>query len=305
MQFLLLSIISLLGILCFTTAAPRHQRPTNTRCTPRRAWHTFTPLEKRSYLRAELCLMQLPGRVRTARTRFDDLLVCHQTQADLVHNSGWFLPFHRLLISAHERLLRQECGYRGFQPYWDEERDAGRFLESEIFDPEIGFGEGRGGCIRDGPFSGYLLHNGPGYNNTEHCISREISDEISQQTSTEDVNRCLSLDTFEQAWPCMEARPHFGGHSGVGGVMSNGVSSPGDPVFYLHHTFLDRVWWRWQMQDWERRSRDIAGYTSGSMPASGWVDAKLEDELNMFGIVPNATLAEVMDVYGPYCVEYI
>ncbi|CCX05366.1 Similar to Tyrosinase; acc. no. P07524 [Pyronema omphalodes CBS 100304] len=302
MQFLLLSIISLLGFLSFATAAPL-QRQSNT-CTSRRAWHTFSPAEKRAYLTAEQCLMKLPGTVPTAQTRFDDLLACHQVQADSVHGTGWFLPFHRLLISAHERLLRQECGYTGTQPYWDEERDAGKFSSSEVFDEEIGFGGGSGGCIKDGPFKDYL-HNGPGYDNTEHCIARQISDEISQQSSTEDVNKCLRLDTFEQAWPCIELRPHYGGHGGVGGDMSDGISSPGDPLFYLHHTFLDRVWWRWQMENKNQRSYDISGYTSKTMPESGWVTATLQDELNMFGIVPNATVAEVMDLDGPYCVEYI
>jgi tyrosinase len=59
------------------------------------------------------------------------------------------------------------------------------------------------------------------------------------------------------------------------------------------------------MEDGDRRSYDISGYTSGTMPESGWVTATLQDELNMFGIIPNATLAEVMDLNGPYCVEYI
>jgi hypothetical protein len=62
-------------------------------------------------------------------------------------------------MSAHERLLRQECGYTGTQPYWDEERDAGKFSSSEVFDPELGFGEGSGGCIKDGPFKDYVVGN--------------------------------------------------------------------------------------------------------------------------------------------------
>lgn len=32
----------------------------------------------------------------------------------------------------------------------------------------------------------------------------------------------------------------------------------GDPVFYLHHTQLDRVYWLWQNLDWENRQVSLA-----------------------------------------------
>ena len=31
------------------------------------------------------------------------------------------------------------------------------------------------------------------------------------------------------------------------------MTSPGDPLFYFHHTALDRLWWIWQMQDPDAR----------------------------------------------------
>jgi tyrosinase len=38
---------------------------------------------------------------------------------------------------------------------------------------------------------------------------------------------------------------HGGVHIWVGGTMSDATISPADPVFWLHHANLDRLWWVW------------------------------------------------------------
>jgi len=38
---------------------------------------------------------------------------------------------------------------------------------------------------------------------------------------------------------------HGSVHIWVGGTMSNASVSPADPVFWLHHANLDRLWWDW------------------------------------------------------------
>lgn len=45
--------------------------------------------------------------------------------------------------------------------------------------------------------------------------------------------------------------------------MGNGVSSPGDPLFYLHHTWLDKMWWDWQARDRGVRTSRVAGTNIG------------------------------------------
>lgn len=29
--------------------------------------------------------------------------------------------------------------------------------------------------------------------------------------------------------------------------MGDPTYSPGDPGFYLHHSYLDKLWWEWQV----------------------------------------------------------
>lgn len=39
---------------------------------------------------------------------------------------------------------------------------------------------------------------------------------------------------------------HAAGHFSIGGSASDFFSSTNDPVFFMHHAMLDRVWWLWQ-----------------------------------------------------------
>ncbi|KAJ3026989.1 UNVERIFIED_CONTAM: hypothetical protein HDU68_004690 [Siphonaria sp. JEL0065] len=48
-----------------------------------------------------------------------------------------------------------------------------------------------------------------------------------------------------------ESNFHANGHAflgGDGGDMWNPSVSPNDPLFFLHHGFVDKYWWRWQTQ---------------------------------------------------------
>ncbi|KAI5803624.1 hypothetical protein DFH27DRAFT_525016 [Peziza echinospora] len=293
----------------------------------RKAWHVLSDTEKQAYIDAELCLMNKPSRtaIEGAKSRFDDLQVIHQLQGNVVHLTGYFLPFHRLLLRAHETLLRTECNYTGTQPYWDEARDAGRFTAAAIFSDRLGFG-GNGlpsgtpgavtwaigtspphsaGCIADGPFAGYVLNIGPGMQNRPHCITRSLSDSASQGVSQGNVDACMGLPTFAQAWPCFERAPHSGGHRGVGGEMYNPYSSPGDPLFYLHHAWLDKLWWQWQLGNLPRRISDVTGRKSLAQPPGEGEMVGLGDWLYMMGVIPDARIGEVMDLRGRrMCVEY-
>ncbi len=61
-----------------------------------------------------------------------------------------------------------------------------------------------------------------------------------------DVSNLMNFTDFLLFSNELERRPvHRGAHVWVGGAMPTAVS-PRDPVFYFHHSFVDKVW-----QDWE------------------------------------------------------
>lgn len=131
--------------------------------------------------------------------------------------------------------------------------------------------------------------------------------------------------------------------------MNDPVASPGDPIFYLHHTWLDKVFWDWQALDLPARLEDMGISNAynvfdptklpvppeipgnpppifvrpeafpapedlvpapGSPPQVPSGDpgnvTTLNHVLDMMGIVPNATIGEVMDISGGLlCYEYV
>lgn len=84
-----------------------------------------------------------------------------------------------------------------------------------------------------------------------------------------------------------------------------------DPIFWLHHTYLDKLWWEWQRGD-RRRLRDMDGPNVAEnmnpndqfFPIESFTDyngdpgsrTTLDHVLWMAGILPNVTVREVMDI---------
>jgi tyrosinase len=131
-----------------------------------------------------------------ALSRYDDLVATHINQTMSIHFVGHFLPWHRLFTASYEKLLRDECGYRGAQPYWDWTLDtpAFAFVSSPLFDAVYGFGlngaripvnqsnnevPGRtgGGCVMDGPFRNMTVHLGPfaSLARNDQCLRRDLA----------------------------------------------------------------------------------------------------------------------------------
>ncbi|KAI5791080.1 hypothetical protein EDC01DRAFT_657047 [Geopyxis carbonaria] len=264
--------------------------------------------------------MSQPSRSKlgAAVTLYDDLNKAHQLLTLNVHFDGWFLPWHRYFVHAHEQLLRRVCGYRGAHPWWDETREAGHYSTGAVFNAASFGGNGTISgmpgtpegqrCISDGPFKDYRYAVGPGMNDTEipRCITRHLNDTFSMGAQQSEVDKCYAMTNYDTASTCLWGRPHVAGHRATGGEGLNIFSSPGDPTFYIHHAFIDRLWWNWQQRDLPKRLNELSGYTTFIEPITGWVNATMDDEMSVFGVHPNATIRQMMDVRGwPSCAEYV
>lgn len=304
----------------------------------RQEWRSLSQAHKAEYIAAVKCTQSLPARsgFEAAQTRFDDFQAVHIHVADEIHIVGHFLPWHRRFIKIHETTLREECGYRGAIPYWDWTLDADSLdsiSESPIFDPVHGFG-GDGvpgtyilpndpdgtselfpetfvGCVQDGPFASHKLHIGPGKLSTDHCLVRGLNDTYKGFLTSEAVAQTMEQPTFELFRVQLEGggsnpypAQHGSGHLIVGGDMGNLFSSPGDPLFHLHHANLDRLWWQWQEKDLPTRFLDISGRLHANSPRLTQVT--LNYRLDFHTLAPPMSVRDTMDIQKPpFCYAYV
>jgi tyrosinase len=64
-----------------------------------------------------------------------------------------------------------------------------------------------------------------------------------------------------------------------------------DPLFYVHHVQLDRIWWLWQVKNPAVRHND---YTGRGFYSDEMDNAALKDVLSYLGFVENVTVRDVM-----------
>ncbi|PVU99282.1 hypothetical protein BB559_000846 [Furculomyces boomerangus] len=160
-----------------------------------------------------------------------------------LHTVPIFLPWHRRFIREFEA-LGQFYTEGFFIPYWDSALDSEDPLANKIFGPQyLGGNGGPDGCVKDGlqkDFRSYFPKTG--------CLTRRFNggDRILSWISVESVASTLaSAETFNDFRLGIEYGIHASVHNGIGGDMST-ANSPNDFIFFLHHSYIDRLWDVWQ-----------------------------------------------------------
>ena len=84
-------------------------------------------------------------------------------------------------------------------------------------------------------------------------------------------------------------------------MISYGISgdfetftAPYDPLFFLHHTQLDRLWWLWQLR---QPNGGLEAY-GGHKERHSMEMATLDDEIRVGALAPAIKVREVMDIHG-------
>jgi len=147
------------------------------------------------------------------------------------HGNWFFLPWHRAYLNYYEQIIRKLSGYSKFVlPYWDWSKNP------QV--PAAFWG-------LDNPLT---VERAIGMNDTlpVDLVGPQV---MAQIMAVQDFQQFGSYATpAPRGGPAMygalEGTPHNGVHNAIGGLMSD-MLSPMDPLFWLHHANVDRLWALW------------------------------------------------------------
>ena len=163
------------------------------------------------------------------------------------HGSWWFLPWHRMYVYYFERIVRAEVIKAGGPsdwalPFWDYEQGGPRRFHPRSVNRR---------CPTEPP---------------TRCSSRNDHPGSTPGTATVLGNQQYSRDGFTVFTPPpspgfgggktspqhffgatgeLEFTPHNIVHSLIGGWMGDPDTAASDPIFWLHHCNIDRLWEVW------------------------------------------------------------
>lgn len=213
---------------------------------------TLTASERAKFVAAVLALK--------ADGTWDQFVAMHQGAHMAAHRGPAFLPWHREYLRRLELEL-QRIDSSVTLPYWDWSVDSS--ATASIWDPDFMGGNGRpgDGRVMSGPFAfdtgqWTLVHG------TTQDLCRQFGASAPTLPSPGDVTATLAAVPYDvppwttsspsgfrnrlEGWiagPQMHNRVHVW----VGGSMGP-ATSPNDPVFFLNHCYVDKLWADWQRQ---------------------------------------------------------
>lgn len=214
---------------------------------------------------------------------------------DPAHGGPAFLPWHREYLRRFEREL-QRIDSRVWLPYWDWTVD--RSPDSSLWSADFLGGNGDSSDrVTTGSFasaSGRWELNVLDPGESRRYLRRAFG-AMGALATANDVAAADGIVPYDSApWNRssssstsfrnrLEGSIHNPAHMWVGGSMMD-MSSPNDPVFWLHHCNVDRLWARWQ--------RDHVG--EPFVPTSGAVRGhNLNDPMSPWG--GSTTVASTLD----------
>ncbi|MFE1749280.1 tyrosinase family protein [Streptomyces anandii] len=242
--------------------------------TVRKNQATLSADEKRRFVAAVLELKR-SGRYDAFVTTHNHFIMADTDSGERTgHRSPSFLPWHRRFLLEFEQAL-QSVDSSVALPYWDWSTD--RTARASLWAPDFLGGTGRAsdGRVTDGPFAA-SAGSWPITVRVDSrtYLRRSLGTGVRELPTRAEVDSVLAITAYDAApWNSSSDgfRNHLEGwrganlhnrvHVWVGGQMATGVS-PNDPVFWLHHAFVDKLWAQWQ------RRHPGSGY----VPAGGTPD---------------------------------
>jgi tyrosinase len=210
------------------------------------------------------------------------------------HGDWYFLPWHRAFTAMYERIIRHLVKNDEFaMPFWDWTANP---LMPEVF------------LSKDTPAGkpNWLYVDEDGQKRTwpadrpmpNSIVGPDVLAKILKATPFEifGTSRPEGQDSLDPSWVVggggvqgiLEGRPHNQVHNNIGGWMPS-PASPRDPIFFMHHCNIDRIWAVWNLH--HENSKDPL-----------WTDMPFAD--NFWNDDGTPWSPKVSDLYSPEALGY-
>lgn len=148
----------------------------------------------------------------------------HPAWSTCEHGATYFWSWHRMELYWFERIVRKYSGmYDWAIPYWDWANPAELHLPAQ-----------------------FRVSSSALYDPSRNAAMNSGAGSLSSSVPTSTATGLSNLDFFSAAGAI--SGTHGGIHGAVGGNMGVVPTAARDPIFYVHHSQVDRLWNLWLAQ---------------------------------------------------------
>ncbi|KAJ3029584.1 UNVERIFIED_CONTAM: hypothetical protein HDU68_011707 [Siphonaria sp. JEL0065] len=218
----------------------------------RREWGQLSSSEKSQYVASIKALNARPRSFQYTNPSvisYSDFTSTHAANAWWAHANAEFLVYHRAMLVIFEKAMHT-VGWNGGIVYLDEAAHQSKdWINLDLFSNQYFGGEGQSGqCLGNGQFSSNSGFQVLADNGGSQCVTRCGGGSFFDAYTV--VGQIAGASDYEGVRSGDISNFHANGHFVLGGGncdMGNPSWSPRDPLFFLHHAYIDKYYWKWQM----------------------------------------------------------
>lgn len=164
------------------------------------------------------------------------------------HGTPFFLPWHRAYLYLFERAIRDRVP-EAMLAWWDWRTPAG---EPGVIPPALADevdADGQPNPLHDAEVSPLALKQGEdrGVTVAPRTERHPSGPDALPLPTPEEIKQLLAISDFGTFTDQLDSL-HGGIHMWVGGHMTQIDFAGFDPIFWAHHTMVDRIWRMWQLR---------------------------------------------------------
>jgi tyrosinase len=215
------------------------------------------------------------------------------------HKNWYFLPWHRAYTLTYERFIRALTKHDDFaMPFWDWTQNP--TMPDVFLSPTTPDGKKNALYVDDQDFGQNWKRTWPpAQPMPPQFVAQPVLDDILGSSNYEELgtSRPRGQNSLDASWVVtgtgaqgtLERLPHNMVHNSIGGWMPSALS-PRDPIFFMHHCNIDRIWAVWNSLD------------NANSPDPLWTDMQFTD--NFINTDGSFYSPKVSDLYVPEILGY-